>query len=123
MTVSRVQTPQTPGTSGPDAPAAAIAALRETLASQLDELADEATEIILAQIPAYREGGAALRGDIRTHVVSHLQISLDTFGAGRAVTREELLSGTSRRSRSTAAYQRCSSSSSCTSSRSRDTHR
>lgn len=91
LTVSRAQTPQTPDTTGLDAPPAAIVALRATLESRLDELAQEATDIILARVPAYRDTGSALRDDIRSHVLSHLRISLATFGEGRAVTREELL--------------------------------
>ena len=91
MTVTRAQRPQAPETTRPDAPPAAIAALRTTLESRLGELAQEATDIILGQVPAYRDSGSVLRDDINNHVLSHLRISLSTFGEGRAVTREELL--------------------------------
>ncbi|HEY2319580.1 MAG TPA: helix-turn-helix domain-containing protein [Solirubrobacteraceae bacterium] len=70
---------------------AAIAALRDTLAGRLGELADAATQLILAEIPAYRDATTALRDDVREHVLSHLRISLATFSEARAVTREELL--------------------------------
>jgi hypothetical protein len=91
MTVSRAQTSQTERTAGLAASPAAIAVLRDTLESRLDELADEATDIIVGQVPAYRDLGSVLRDDVKNHVVSHLRISLSTFGEGRAVTREELL--------------------------------
>jgi hypothetical protein len=91
MTVTRAQTPQSPDRTVPDAPAAAIAALRDSLDGRLEELADTATQLILAKIPAYREATPALRDDVREHVLAHLRISLSTFGEARAVTREELL--------------------------------
>jgi hypothetical protein len=91
VTVTRAQTTQSPDGAVPDAPAAAIAALRDTLGAQLDGLADTATRLILAEIPAYREATTALRDDVREHVLSHLRISLSTFSEARAVTREELL--------------------------------
>jgi hypothetical protein len=91
VTVTRVQTPQSPDVAVPDAPAAAIAALRDTLDARLDDLADDATRFILAEIPAYRDATPALRDDVRAHVLSHLRISLSTFSEARAVTREELL--------------------------------
>jgi hypothetical protein len=91
VTVSRAHTPQIPETAGLNATPAAVAALRATLESRLDELAQEATDIILEQVPAYRDSGSVLRDDVRSHVLSHLRISLSTFGEGRAVTREELL--------------------------------
>jgi hypothetical protein len=91
VTVTRGQTPQSPQDVVPDAPAAAIAALRDALARQLDDLADAATQLILAKIPAYREATPTLSDDVREHVLAHLRISLSTFGEARAVTREELL--------------------------------
>jgi hypothetical protein len=91
VTVTRAQTPQSPDGAVPDAPAAAIAALRDTLDARLDDLADAATQLILAEIPAYRGATPALRDDVRAHVLSHLRISLSTFSEARPVTREELL--------------------------------
>src|SRR6202012_5587507 len=40
---------------------------------------------------AYRDATPALRDDVRSHVLSHLRISLSTFSEARPVTREELL--------------------------------
>ncbi len=91
MTVIRAQTPHSPVGAVPDAPPAAIAALRDMLDARLDELADAATELILTEIPAYRDATPALRNDVRAHVLSHLRISLSTFSEARPVTREELL--------------------------------
>jgi hypothetical protein len=91
VTVTRAQTPQSSQSVVPDAPVAAIASLRDTLAGRLGELADAATQLILAEIPAYRDATTALRDDVREHVLSHLRISLATFSEARAVTREELL--------------------------------
>jgi hypothetical protein len=90
VTVTRAQTPQSPDGAAP-APAAAIAALRDALDARLDELADAATQLILTEIPGYRDATPALRDDVRAHVLSHLRISLTTFGEARPVTREELL--------------------------------
>jgi PucR C-terminal helix-turn-helix domain/GGDEF-like domain len=91
VTVTRAQTPQSPDGVVPDAPAAAIAALRDALDGHLEELADAATHLIIAEIPAYRDATPALRDDVRAHVLSHLRISLSTFSQARPVTREELL--------------------------------
>jgi PucR-like helix-turn-helix protein/diguanylate cyclase with GGDEF domain len=91
VTVTRAQTPQSPDGAVPGAPVAAIAALRDTLGARLDDLADAATELILAEIPTYRDATPALRDDVRAHVLSHLRISLSTFSEARPVTREELL--------------------------------
>jgi PucR C-terminal helix-turn-helix domain/GGDEF-like domain len=91
VTVTRAHTPQSSDRAIPDAPAAAIAALRDLLDARLDDLADEATQMILAEIPAYRDATPALRDDVRAHVLSHLRISLATFSEARPVTREELL--------------------------------
>ncbi len=91
MTVTRAQTAHSPDAAVPDAPAAAIARLRRTLDAQLDDLADTATRLILAEIPGYRDATPALRDDVRSHVLSHLRISLSTFSEARPVTREELL--------------------------------
>jgi hypothetical protein len=68
-----------------------MAALRDALDARLDDLADTATQLILAEIPAYRDATPALRDDVRAHVLSHLRISLSTFSETRPVTREELL--------------------------------
>ena len=65
--------------------------LCDTLDARLDELADAATQLILAEIPSYRDATPALRDDVRAHVLSHLRISLSTFSEARPVTREELL--------------------------------
>jgi PucR C-terminal helix-turn-helix domain/GGDEF-like domain len=89
--VTRPQTPQSQAGAVPDAPAAAMAALRDALDARLDDLADTATQLILAEIPAYRDATPALRDDVRAHVLSHLRISLSTFSETRPVTREELL--------------------------------
>jgi hypothetical protein len=91
VTVTRAQNPQSPDAAVPDAPATSIAALRDTLAARLEDLADTATQLILAEIPAYRDATPALRDDVRAHVLSHLRISLSTFSEARPVTREELL--------------------------------
>jgi hypothetical protein len=91
MTVTGAQTPQSPDDAVPNAPAAAIAALRDRLDVRLDDLAEAATQLILAEIPAYRDATPALRDEVRTHVLSHLRISLSTFSEARPVTREELL--------------------------------
>jgi len=91
VTVTRAHTPQRPAGAVPNAPAAAIAALRDTLDARLEDLADAATQLILAEIPAYRDATPVLRDDVRTHVLSHLRISLRTFSEARPVTREELL--------------------------------
>jgi hypothetical protein len=91
VTVTRAQTAHSPDAAVPDAPAAAIATLRRTLDGQLDDLADTATRLILAEIPGYRDATPALRDDVRSHVLSHLRISLSTFSEARPVTREELL--------------------------------
>ncbi|HEY1567857.1 MAG TPA: helix-turn-helix domain-containing protein [Solirubrobacteraceae bacterium] len=91
MTVTRAQTSDSSDSVVVDAPAAAIAALRDMLDARLDELADDATRLILAEIPAYRDATPALRDDVRAHVLSHLRISLSTFSETRPVTREELL--------------------------------
>jgi PucR C-terminal helix-turn-helix domain/GGDEF-like domain len=91
VTVTRAQTPKSPDGAVPDAPAAAIAALRDTLDARLDDLADAGTQLILAELPAYRDATPALRDDVRAHVLSHLRISLSTFSEARPVTREELL--------------------------------
>ena len=69
----------------------AILALRDALAQRVDAMADEATEKILAEIPAYRGAEDQLRSDVRAHVVSHLRATLDSLVAGRDVAREDLL--------------------------------
>src|ERR1700733_7516674 len=69
----------------------AIAALREALERRLDAMADEATERIVLEVPAYRAADEQFRADIRAHVVAHLHASLDSLGADRDVTREDLL--------------------------------
>src|SRR6201999_1305303 len=91
VTVTRAQTPHSSDSLVVDAPATAIAALHDVLLARLDDLADEATHLILAEIPAYRDAAPALRDDVRAHVLSHLRISLSTFSQPRPVTREELL--------------------------------
>lgn len=69
----------------------AIIALREALEQRLDDLADEATERILTEIPAYRSADDQMRSDVRAHVLSHLRASLDSLASDRDVTREDLL--------------------------------
>ena len=69
----------------------AIVALREALEQRLDSLTDEATERILTEIPAYWTADEQLRGDVRDHVRAHLRASINTLGADREVTREDLL--------------------------------
>ena len=69
----------------------AITALREALEQRLEELSDEASEKIFAEIPAYRDFDEHLRRDVRAHVLSHLRASLATLESGRDVTREDLL--------------------------------
>lgn len=72
-------------------PDPAIVELREALVQRLDELADEATRRILTEIPAYEGADQRLRADVRAHVLSHLQATLESLGADRDVTREDLL--------------------------------
>lgn len=69
----------------------AIVALREALEQRREDLADEATERICAEIPVYRKAGEQLRADVRAHVLAHLSASIATLGADREVTREDLL--------------------------------
>ncbi len=69
----------------------AIAALREKLQQRVEELSDEATEQIFTDIPAYRNADEHLRRDVRAHVNAHLRASIETLGADREVTREDLL--------------------------------
>ena len=69
----------------------AIAALREKLELRVEDLADEATERIFSEIPAYRNADEHLRRDVRAHVEAHLRASIATLGAEREVTREDLL--------------------------------
>jgi sugar diacid utilization regulator len=68
-----------------------LAALRDALEERLEALADQATDAIIAEIPAYGNADRQLRQDIRAHVLSHLQASLDSLGADRDVTPEDLL--------------------------------
>jgi DNA-binding PucR family transcriptional regulator len=72
-------------------PELAIITLREALQQRLDELADEAVELIVAEIPAYRNADDRLRSDVREHVISHLRASLESLSSGRDVTPEDLL--------------------------------
>ena len=69
----------------------AIVALVEALGQRLDELADQATDNIVSGIQAYRTADAALRSDVRAHVIAHLRASLETLAGDRDVTPEELL--------------------------------
>jgi hypothetical protein len=77
--------------AGLGVPPAALAALRDALERRVDELAEEATQVIFAEVPAYSDADAILRDDVRAHVLSHLRASVHSFGEGRAVTREDLL--------------------------------
>ncbi len=72
-------------------PDPAIVALRQALDQRLEAMADEATERIVLEVPAYRAADEQFRADIRAHVVAHLRASLDSLGADREVTREDLL--------------------------------
>ena len=72
-------------------PDPAIVALRQALEQRLDAMADEATERIVLDVPAYRAADEQFRADIRAHVVSHLRASLESLDADREVTREDLL--------------------------------
>lgn len=72
-------------------PELAIVTLREALQQRLDELADEAVELIVAEVPAYRNADERLRRDVREHVMSHLRASLGTLSSDREVTRDDLL--------------------------------
>jgi sugar diacid utilization regulator len=72
-------------------PDQAIVALRKALEQRLEALADEATEKIVTEIPAYRSFDEQLRRDVRAHVMSHLRASLESLGRSRDVTREDLL--------------------------------
>ncbi|MBV8217567.1 MAG: helix-turn-helix domain-containing protein [Solirubrobacterales bacterium] len=69
----------------------AIVALREKLEQRVEELSDEATERIFSEIPAYRNADEHLRRDVRAHVGAHLRASIETLGAERDITREDLL--------------------------------
>jgi sugar diacid utilization regulator len=72
-------------------PDPAIVALRQALEQRLDAMADEATERIVLEVPAYRAADEQFRADIRAHVVAHLHASLESLDAEREVTREDLL--------------------------------
>ena len=72
-------------------PELAIVTLREALEQRLDELADEAVELIVADVPAYRNADKRLRSDVREHVMSHLRASLGTLSSDREVTPDDLL--------------------------------
>jgi sugar diacid utilization regulator len=72
-------------------PELAIFTLREALQQRLDSLADEAVELIVAEVPAYRNADDWLRRDVRDHVMSHLRASLESLSSGRDVTPEDLL--------------------------------
>jgi PucR C-terminal helix-turn-helix domain/GGDEF-like domain len=72
-------------------PDPAVAALREALEERLEGLADAATETILTEIPAYRGADRQLRADVRAHVLSHMRANLESLGANREVSREDLL--------------------------------
>jgi PucR C-terminal helix-turn-helix domain/GGDEF-like domain len=69
----------------------AIVALREKLEQRVEDMSDEATERIFSEIPAYRNADEHLRPDVRAHVGAHLRASIETLGAERDVTREDLL--------------------------------
>ena len=58
----------------------AIVALREALEQRLEAMADEATERIVLDVPAYRAADEQFRADIRAHVVAHLHASLESLG-------------------------------------------
>lgn len=72
-------------------PELAIFTLREALEQRLDDLADEAVELIVAGVPAYRDADDRLRADVREHVLSHLRATLESLSSGRDVTPEDLL--------------------------------
>jgi PucR C-terminal helix-turn-helix domain/GGDEF-like domain len=72
-------------------PELAIVTLREALQLRLDDLADEAVELIVAEIAAYRDADERLRADVREHVMSHLRATLETLSSGRDVTPDDLL--------------------------------
>jgi sugar diacid utilization regulator len=69
----------------------AIVALRQALEQRLEAMADEATERIVLDVPAYRAADEQFRADIRAHVVAHLHASIESLNADREVTREDLL--------------------------------
>jgi sugar diacid utilization regulator len=72
-------------------PELAIVTLREALQRRLDDLADEAVELIVAEVPAYRDADERLRSDVREHVMSHLRATLESLSSGRDVTPDDLL--------------------------------
>ena len=72
-------------------PELAIVTLREALQQRLDDLADEAVELIVAEVPAYRDADERLRTDVREHVMSHLRATLETLSSDRDVTPDDLL--------------------------------
>ena len=72
-------------------PELAIVTLREALQQRLDDLADEALELIVAEVPAYRDADERLRADVREHVMSHLRATLESLSSGRDVTPDDLL--------------------------------
>jgi len=69
----------------------AIVALRAALEQRLEAMAEEATERIVLEVPAYRAADAQFRGDIRAHVIAHLRANLESLDADREVSREDLL--------------------------------
>ena len=69
----------------------AVVALREKLEQRVEDMSEEATEQIFSEIAAYRNADEHLRRDVRAHVEAHLRASIETLGAEREVTREDLL--------------------------------
>src|SRR2546429_9505878 len=71
----------------------AVARLVAGVTERLDELAEESTRAILAEIRGYRARAddPRLRDDVRAHVRAHYDAVLATFGEGRPVEREDLI--------------------------------
>jgi sugar diacid utilization regulator len=72
-------------------PELAIVTLREALQQRLDDLADEAVELIVAEVPAYHDADDRLRADVRDHVMSHLSATLESLSSDRDVTPDDLV--------------------------------
>lgn len=70
----------------------ALVDILERLESQLDDLVEEASATIFAEIPAYRiRAGSQLPRDVRQHVRDHISATLATFRERGEITPEDLV--------------------------------
>jgi sugar diacid utilization regulator len=68
----------------------ASARAAHAIEQRFDELADEAVQAIVTTIPGYAGAGAAMRADIRQHVLEHYRAFVTALETGRGPTREDL---------------------------------